>query len=83
MGILDDYLTELELATELGVEASTLQRWRRLGIGPRWAYKGKTPLANREAWKGWLRDGGFKQHRSRPARKSLARHSIAAVQGSP
>ncbi len=32
--ILDDYLTEPALAVQLGKSTRTLQRWRRLRIGP-------------------------------------------------
>ena len=32
--ILDDYLTEPVLAAQLGKSERTLQRWRRLRIGP-------------------------------------------------
>jgi len=78
--ILDHYLTEEELAAKLKIKRSTLQRWRRLGIGPPYTRRGKTPLYHDESAAQWLRDGEIKPRRSRRARKTLARNSIA---GSP
>ena len=34
VGVLDDYLTEADLARELDKSKRTLERWRRLRIGP-------------------------------------------------
>jgi hypothetical protein len=72
MGILDDYRTEQDLAAELGVKPSTLERWRRLRIGPPWTYKGKTPLGHIDEWRDWLRSGGFKPRHSRKLQRTKA-----------
>lgn len=32
----DDYLTEKELAETWGMKPNTLQKWRSLGVGPRY-----------------------------------------------
>jgi hypothetical protein len=62
--ILEHYLSEQELADQLGVKRSTLARWRRKGIGPPHTRRGKTPLYHDEGTDEWLRDGGTKaRHR--------------------
>ena len=33
-GLLDDYLSEEDLAAELQKDVRTLQRWRKLRVGP-------------------------------------------------
>jgi hypothetical protein len=72
MGILDGYITVAELAAEFGVKRSTIDRWRRLRIGPPWAYKGKTPISHIDAWRDWLRSGGFKPRGSRKLQRTKA-----------
>jgi hypothetical protein len=72
MSILEGYITERELAAQLGRKPSTVERWRRLRIGPPFVRNGKTPLYHVETAHAWLRSGGVKpRHSKRPK----ARHS--------
>ncbi len=43
-GILTGFLSEAELAAELGCFERTLARWRGLRIGPPFAMKGREPI---------------------------------------
>ncbi len=52
--ILDDYLTEPALAEQLGKSERTLQRWRRLRIGPTPTIVGNKCLYAIEDVRGWL-----------------------------
>jgi hypothetical protein len=63
MSILDGYITERELAAQLGRKPSTVERWRRLRIGPPFVRNGKTPIYNVESAQSWLRSGGTRQAR--------------------
>jgi hypothetical protein len=83
MDILNGYLTREELAAQLGVKPSTLDRWARLRRGPRYIRKSKQRLYHREDAKEWLRAGGLQPYRSRTSRKSLARNSLTDVGRSP
>ena len=74
MSLLDGYLNQRELAEQLDLKPSTVERWRRLRIGPRWTYKGKTPLSRIDDWRDWLRAGGFKPRHSRKSQRTLHRH---------
>jgi len=52
---LGDFATVLELAAELGVSKRTLERWRRLGVGPPFVRSGMRLIVyNRDAVRGWL-----------------------------
>jgi len=68
--LLNGYLTAQELADQLGVKKSTVDRWRRLRIGAPWSYKGKTPITRGNDWQEWLRAGGFKSRQSRKLRRT-------------
>jgi hypothetical protein len=61
--ILDGYITEQELATQLKRKPSTVERWRRLRVGPPFVRNGKTPLYHVESAQAWLRAGGVKPRR--------------------
>jgi hypothetical protein len=78
MGILDDYYTRAELAAELGVDESTIERWDRLRIGPPRTRRGKTPYYSRKGAREWFASGGVQPLRRRPAR-----NSSAAVRSAP
>jgi hypothetical protein len=57
--VLHDYLTEAELAKELGRTTKSLQRWRGLGIGPAFSTTGRTIIYHRKAVADWLARGGI------------------------
>jgi hypothetical protein len=66
--LLDDFLSEPELAIELRISERTAQRYRQLGIGPPYVMRGPTPFYPRPGAKQWLADGGtagVKRGRSR------------------
>jgi hypothetical protein len=52
--ILSDFLTKQELATELGREMRTLDRWDTLGIGPPRTRVGRNVLYRRASVQNWL-----------------------------
>jgi hypothetical protein len=68
------FLTQQELAEQLGVKASTVERWRRQRRGPRWTYKGKTPISHIDDWRDWLHAGGFKPRHNRKPQRSQHSH---------
>ena len=55
-GILDDYLTDDELANELGIHKRTLARWDALGEGPKITRVGRKKLRRRVTARQWLAD---------------------------
>ena len=64
-GILDDYLPQDELAKQLDVHPRTVERWRRLGIGPPVTWKGREPIYNLESIRTWLRSREQRMPRER------------------
>ena len=52
--ILEEFLTPEELATELGRNKRTLDRWDALGIGPPRTRVGRTVLYRRSSVQKWL-----------------------------
>ena len=52
--ILSDFLTKQELASELGREMRTLDRWDVLGIGPPRTRVGRKVLYRRTSVQKWL-----------------------------
>lgn len=52
--VLAEYLTDKELAEELGVSTRTLERWRRLREGPPLTKIGKKVAYRRSAVSDWL-----------------------------
>ena len=77
--LLAGYLTEAEMAAQLGKSTRTLKRWRAAGKGPPYTLNGRSVIYNIASGKAYLKDGEITPRLSRPARK-LARNSIAAVQ---
>ena len=55
MNLLEDYLSENELAKQLKKTPRTLQRWRRNRIGPPHTPMGRDIYYRREAVLEWLR----------------------------
>ena len=53
-GVLDDYLTENELAVELDRSPRTLARWRNIGVGPPVTKVGRDLLYRRGGVRDWL-----------------------------
>jgi hypothetical protein len=74
LSILEGYITEQELADQLGRKRSTVERWRRLKIGPPFVRNGKTPLYHIESSQAWLRSGGVRPRQSRKPQRTLHRH---------
>jgi hypothetical protein len=72
-GLLGDYLSEEELAVELDKTVRTVQRWRKLGIGPPFVKRGKTPDYHREKTRQWLAAGGTAGKANEPARAQRRR----------
>jgi excisionase family DNA binding protein len=54
MSLLDDYLTDEQLATELGVSKRTIERWRRKNETPPITRLGNRILTRRSAVVEWL-----------------------------
>jgi hypothetical protein len=40
--VLEEWLSEQEMAAAVGKTVRTLRQWRKKGIGPRYAYFGRT-----------------------------------------
>jgi hypothetical protein len=53
-GLLDDYLSEDELAAELKKTTRTVRNWARRKTGPPATYIGKTPYYRRETVRAWI-----------------------------
>jgi hypothetical protein len=56
--LLANYLLEKQLAVEFHRNPRTLQRWRKLGIGPPVTMMGELPYYNIDAARAWLAAGG-------------------------
>ena len=52
--ILEGYLTEAELAKELGRSIRTIARWRSIGEGPPWVVLGRQVLYRKTSVTAWL-----------------------------
>jgi hypothetical protein len=66
MSILDDYLSEAQLAKELNRNPATLVRWRKKQIGPPFTMLGKSVYYRKESVLEWLK----KQEVSPPEKHS-------------
>jgi predicted site-specific integrase-resolvase len=53
-GVLAEYMSEAELAAQLGISTRTLIRWRRLGMGPAFTKMVRRILYPRAAVLEWL-----------------------------
>jgi hypothetical protein len=67
-GLLDDYMSEEDFAADIGKVVRTVQRWRKLGIGPPCVMHGKTPAYHREKARQWLAAGGTAGKANVPSR---------------
>jgi hypothetical protein len=56
--LLQNYLSEKSLATELAVTVRTLARWRDLRIGPPYSRYGREVAYSIDAVRAWLAAGG-------------------------
>lgn len=54
--ILSGYLSQNELATQLGISVSTLERWRSEGKGPPVTKASRKPIYSVSGVQKWLRD---------------------------
>jgi hypothetical protein len=70
-GLLHDYLSEAELTAELDKDIRTLQRWRKLRIGPPFVTNGLTPIYNIDKARQWLPAGGTAGVRRAPLQLTL------------
>jgi hypothetical protein len=52
--LLSEYLTEAELAAELGRTVRTIARWRAIGEGPRFLKIGRETRYRRESVRAWM-----------------------------
>ena len=52
--LLDEYLTDEQLAAELGNSPRTIARWRRMGTGPATTWIGRRPYTKRSTARQWL-----------------------------
>jgi hypothetical protein len=48
--VLDEWLSEQEAATAIRKSVRTLRKWRRMGVGPPYAYFGRTIRYRRPAF---------------------------------
>lgn len=55
-GLLSDYVSEHDLADQLGVTLRTMRNWRSLGEGPPITRIGRRIYYQREAARAWLKD---------------------------
>jgi hypothetical protein len=53
--ILDEHLPRPRLASELGVNERTLQRWAKLRIGPPVTWIGRRPFYSVDSVRAWLK----------------------------
>jgi hypothetical protein len=65
-GLLDDFLTEDELAAELNRTTRTLRIWQRQKIGPAATYVGRSPLYRKETVRKWILDNEGRGRQTRP-----------------
>jgi hypothetical protein len=52
--VLDSYLTEADLAKEIGRSPRTLARWRAIGEGPRYVRLGRQVFYRKTSVAAWL-----------------------------
>ena len=53
-GLLDDFLTPIEVAVQLRKDVRTIHRWHRLRTGPPCVYLGRERLYRKQAILDWL-----------------------------
>jgi predicted site-specific integrase-resolvase len=64
--ILDNYLSDAQLAAELGVCAKTLERWRAEGQGPPTTKLGRKILYRRASVAKWLEGQEQRRRNAQP-----------------
>ena len=52
--LLDEYFSDVALATELGKKPRTIKSWRDQRVGPPVTYLGGKPFYRKESVKNWL-----------------------------
>ena len=67
------FLSEKEMAAELGHTVRTLARWRDLGVGPPHVKLGRFPVYSVEAARAWLAAGGTNAPRQERKRRKARR----------
>lgn len=67
-GVLDDYISESELARQLEKDPRTLQRWRKQRVGPPVTFVGRVPYYRKESVLAWLRKNEIEMPRERKRR---------------
>jgi len=55
VGLLEDWMSRIELASELGLSEDTLSRWETRRIGPPCVRVGRKVLYRRGAVRDWLK----------------------------
>jgi len=74
--LLSGYLTERELAHELGRDARTLKRWRAAREGPAWVAIGRKILYRRSAVQDWLASREVRPVRAASCRTARRRDAV-------
>jgi hypothetical protein len=72
MSILAGYLSEAELAPQLGKTVRTLQSWRAQRKGPPWTQLGSTILYSEDGTRAWLKTLEQQPVRSRRPSREVA-----------
>jgi len=68
-GVLAGYLSEPEMAAELGRTTRTLARWRHMRIGPPFIMNGREIKYSIDGARDWLKAGGTAAAAKRGRRK--------------
>jgi predicted DNA-binding transcriptional regulator AlpA len=71
--LLRDFMSELALASELGVSTKTIARWRKSGRGPRRTRIGKSVFYRRTAVTEWLAECERQSTARKPRRTRSSR----------
>ena len=75
--ILSGYLSQDELAAQLGIAVSTLEKWRCEGLGPAYTRASRKPLYSIAGVQQWLRDREQKPPRERRRRSKQTENTAA------
>jgi hypothetical protein len=68
--LLDDYISEIELAKQLNIGLRTLREWRTKGVGPPITYLGRRPYFHKESTRAWLKSRERKMPRDHNRRRT-------------